>query len=279
MNPHAAIVGIACAQIDTADDLDALAALEPLVIGADAPISVAMKKAKALDRDQRKDSTSQVWKARSEIHRALGKRRRALLTTEAKNPVQLWGAQFEMTSPSLHLPFGLQLVGSRSSSAKALSKFTDLRSVSASLTSLTDDHVEVLAEVGTITWLDLQGTNVTDAGIAHLCSLSKLEYLRLKETAITDACIPHLAQLTTLQHLALHGTYVTEEGLLGLAPLGPELEDLWLGETLNDQDFTRDGTARISRALPATDVHVKSRGDFLNGECLMWRERPGYGAP
>jgi len=131
----------------------------------------------------------------------------------------------------------------------------DIIEVSLARTWASDDDVERVAQLKTVTRLDLSFTYVTDVGIQHLQSLPELEdltldtaeaitdaaasYLRankrlkrlvLRGTDITDVGMPYLATLTGLKTLDLSHTMIGDVGLESLPALS-ELEELNLGGT------------------------------------------------
>ena len=57
---------------------------------------------------------------------------------------------------------------------------------------MTDAGLKEVAQLKTLTWLNLSGTAVTDAGIKELAALTKLHTLYLTDTAVTDAGIKEL---------------------------------------------------------------------------------------
>jgi internalin A len=125
--------------------------------------------------------------------------------------------------------------------------------VSLARTWATDNDVERLAGIATLTRLDLSLTYVSDRGIEKLQKFDKLEdlnldtaefitdaaasYLRsnkrlrrlnLRGTDVTDTSLAYLAELTGLRSLDISQTQITDVGIEHLASLA-ELEELDLG--------------------------------------------------
>lgn len=103
-----------------------------------------------------------------------------------------------------------------------------------------DEGLSLLADLGNVTWLNLQAAPITSAGLEHVAPLKELEQLYLGYSRVTgeglarlelpklrllslhglalhDADLERLAELPHLQELALSNTLVTDEGLVHLA--------------------------------------------------------------
>ena len=93
-----------------------------------------------------------------------------------------------------------------------------------------------LAELTTLTRLDLDHTEITDAGLSALNHLTGLQTLVLNETPVTDEGLSALTGLTDLQTLFLSGTRITKAGLRQLAAVD---EFLCPGGILGDFGDTR----------------------------------------
>jgi Leucine-rich repeat (LRR) protein len=92
-----------------------------------------------------------------------------------------------------------------------LANLTTLTWLNLYLTSVDDDQVRHLANLAELTDLNLSRTPISDAGLVHLSKLHKLESLGLANTKISDKGLLHLCGLTRLKRLNLSGTQVTEE--------------------------------------------------------------------
>jgi len=78
---------------------------------------------------------------------------------------------------------------------------------------VTDEDLGELAELRTVTWLNLAGAPVTDAGMGRLTHLSVLQGLILSGTKVTDNGLFHLRELPGLKNLDVDETKVTDAGL------------------------------------------------------------------
>ncbi len=77
---------------------------------------------------------------------------------------------------------------------------------------VTDETLDVLANMPKLRELDLNDSSVTDLGLAKLAKLPSLETLRLRGTKITDEGFrQHLMESSTLKQLDLRETAVTLE--------------------------------------------------------------------
>ena len=83
-------------------------------------------------------------------------------------------------------------------------------------TGLTDDGLEHLAGLSSLTALWLPPTQISDAGLSHLSGLPNLRKLHVDSMQITDAGLEHLAGLTNLEWLSLNDTRVTKTGVAKL---------------------------------------------------------------
>jgi hypothetical protein len=130
-----------------------------------------------------------------------------------------------------------------------LQKFTYLRKLDLTETSITDAGLKHLKGLEWLRYLFLLGTPITDAGVAELQGHNRLEQLCLDETLvtdkgvklleplgnlvmlhlatqgeITDACIDSLIKLEQLHEIKLEGTKITEDGKARLVKANPEIE-------------------------------------------------------
>jgi hypothetical protein len=100
-----------------------------------------------------------------------------------------------------------------------------------------------------ITWLDLGNTQVTDEGVQLVAEMSKLSRLYLQNTSVGDEGLAAVADLKELEYLNMYGTNVTDEGLKHL--IGCEaLETLYLWQT----EVTKEGIAPIREKFPGLDI-------------------------
>ncbi|MFP5327866.1 MAG: DnaJ domain-containing protein [Acidimicrobiia bacterium] len=94
-----------------------------------------------------------------------------------------------------------------------------LHALHATNAPITDDQLIHLAEMESLSVLDLSNTRITDRGLIYLQNLPALEELRLWETGITDAGLAVLGRIRSLRILGLGGTRVTDTGLAHLQGL------------------------------------------------------------
>lgn len=114
--------------------------------------------------------------------------------------------------------------------------FQDLLTVHLLDAPFTDKHLEAIARVPTIQWLDLTCTKVTDAGIVHLKKLKNLRVLSLDGTLVSNNCLEHVEHLKQIEQLELGGTRITDEGLQHLSAL-PKLKYLSLRGNLDHHRY------------------------------------------
>lgn len=109
-----------------------------------------------------------------------------------------------------------------------------------------------------ITWLDLGNTQVTDDGIQVIADMPNLARLYLQNTSVGDECLAAMSDLKKLEYLNLYGTQVTDEGLEHL--LGCDaLETLYLWQT----DVTEAGVDQLREKLP--DLEVTFGKSYFDG--------------
>jgi Leucine rich repeat/Leucine Rich repeat len=107
-----------------------------------------------------------------------------------------------------------------------------------------DVEMTTLAQLASLTELNLSGTNVTDERTVHLHGLTRLLRLDLSSTQLTGASLANLKNLAQLQSLDLSSTAVTDADLTYLKELR-KLRELKLSRT----DFTDAGLSHL-RDLP-----------------------------
>jgi len=100
---------------------------------------------------------------------------------------------------------------------------------------VTDEDLADLAELRTVTWLNLAGAPVTDAGVVRLTHLSVLQVVVLSGTKVTDNCLFQLRELPELRKLDIDETKVTDAGLRSTGLLDKkfslrEFEQKWKAE-------------------------------------------------
>jgi Leucine-rich repeat (LRR) protein len=97
-----------------------------------------------------------------------------------------------------------------------IGKITTLTRLNLWRDTISDAGVAHLAGLTNLVWLNLDNTGLTDDGLAHLSTLTNLDFLHLGSTQITDAGLPHLKGLKMLSHLEVTRTGVSEEGAAAL---------------------------------------------------------------
>jgi hypothetical protein len=93
-------------------------------------------------------------------------------------------------------------------------------------TKVTDEQLEMVADLPYLDNLTLDETPISDQGYAHLKKLRNLKVLWLNETKIEDNGLRSLAKLTKLTDLHLRDTNITDAGLKHLS--GSTNLDEWL---------------------------------------------------
>ncbi len=106
----------------------------------------------------------------------------------------------------------------------------------AHASDVTDESLELLDDVPSVTELPLAGNNqLTDAFLVHVRRLKYLRVLTLDQTSVAGPGLAHIGSLANLEGLTLNNTPLTDEGLAHLRNL-PKLESLQLSGTLISDD-------------------------------------------
>jgi internalin A len=114
----------------------------------------------------------------------------------------------------------------------------------------TDANLTDLCELQSLGRLVLSGKGFTDAGLRTVGGLKGLTYLSFVDTKVTDAGLKEVAGLEALQILYLgRCPGVTDASVDSLARM-KGLKRLYLKGT----DVTKEGVARIKKALPDCDI-------------------------
>ncbi|MBT29002.1 MAG: hypothetical protein CMO01_05000 [Thalassobius sp.] len=90
-------------------------------------------------------------------------------------------------------------------------------------TGITDETLEVVAQLPNLMRLRIEKNSITDDGLKHLGNLQHLEYLNLYGTQVTDDGLKHLEQLSKLKKLYLWQTSVSNEAIEKLKTKLPNL--------------------------------------------------------
>ena len=104
-----------------------------------------------------------------------------------------------------------------------------------------DEGLRLLADLGNVTWLNLQAAPITNSGLVHVANLTKLEHLYLGYSRVTGEGLARL-DLPKLRLLSLHGLAIKDADLKMLPGL-PQLQEL----VLNDTMVTDDGLAHLGK--------------------------------
>jgi uncharacterized membrane protein len=89
-------------------------------------------------------------------------------------------------------------------------------------TKITNEGLQVIAQLSTLRQIHLDHTLISDEGIKHLMPLTELNYLNLVSTKITDRGLSYLSSMTKLKNLYVYQTDVTAKGLQDLSAKLPD---------------------------------------------------------
>ncbi len=167
----------------------------------------------------------------------LANAKRAAAEAEAAKSLESLGAIVVMDGSRTHVAsVNLSTVTSPESLAKGielLPALTDLGSLDASRTAITDDQLATVGRLTSLESLALSQTSITDRGLKQLAGLTQLRSLNLTTTPISGAGLAALSDFRRLKMLDLSATK-TADNLAPLARL-PQLDWLVLRElTLAD---------------------------------------------
>lgn len=126
--------------------------------------------------------------------------------------------------------------------------------------AITDQGMEELQHIRSLTSLELTSDNIGERGVASLATLPNLEHLSLSGRGINDAALLRLGMLRSLKSLSLNAPKMTDAGLAVLARL-PAIERLYLaGPCITDAAFPH--IARVSklRSLHLIDAAISDAG-------------------
>jgi Leucine-rich repeat (LRR) protein len=100
-------------------------------------------------------------------------------------------------------------------------KLVRLDSLNASGTDITDEQLEMVAQISSLGDLQLQDTAITDKGVQTISRLSNLTSLYLSGSKVTSACLADVAKLKKLSTLGINNTAISGgyEPLVGLEGL------------------------------------------------------------
>jgi len=136
---------------------------------------------------------------------------------------------------------------------------------------ITDNDLDVFAELSDLEEADLSGTGVTDAGIGSLTGHDYLRKIHLRGTAISDSCMRTISKMP-IEYLDIDDTNITDHGLESIAGL-ISLRKL----TIRGTRVTEEGIRRLKTALP--DLEVATGSASPAHEKCPARQRPFGGFP
>ena len=128
--------------------------------------------------------------------------------------------------------------------------FSDVESVFARGSMVTDANLECLRFLNEVKEIDLLGSKVTDVTIRNLSRLKGLYTLRLSECEVSNLIMEHVGEMTQLHELALDQTQVADADLSRLKGLS-RLEGLYLRRTR----VTAVGVKGLQEALPNCEIY------------------------
>lgn len=134
--------------------------------------------------------------------------------------------RLQMFSGSRTLPFLYERLGEdffhnivaaqprADSHLRLLRQQTEIHTLLADHSQITDAGLESVAGLHNLRWLDLSDSpQVTSAGMKHLHDLTQLEFINLRRTQVSDEGLAHLQDKKHLRRLDLGMTKVTGTGL------------------------------------------------------------------
>lgn len=122
---------------------------------------------------------------------------------------------------------------------------------------LTDEAMEAVAQMTSLTRLNLWRDAITDEGVKQLVGLTKMQWLNLDNTLLSDAGLGALAGMSQLTFLHVGSTSVSDAGMPDLLPL-KSLKDLKVTRTA----VTDAGVKVVTDGIPGVDVQLK----YIEGE-------------
>jgi internalin A len=143
-----------------------------------------------------------------------------------------------------------------------LSKMRSIEVLILARAQLSDESLDAMKNLETITWLNLEKNEVTDRGVARLFGLKDISALFLSGTRVGDATlVAAVASLKDLQILDLADTKVSDEGLRSMSD-HPEVHDLNIANTR-----VTDKSSVFLRKLPKLDTLVLTN-TAIGDDCL-----------
>jgi Leucine-rich repeat (LRR) protein len=130
-----------------------------------------------------------------------------------------------------------------------LAELTTLTQLDLSYTKITDASLPVLKRLVNLESLDLSNTKIKGVGIGDWKDLKHLRRLTLNNTRIGDAAAKEIAEITSLMALHLTNTKITDEALGYFARL-KDLGYLDVGET----EVTHAAMGELKKVLPHLEI-------------------------
>ena len=122
----------------------------------------------------------------------------------------------------------VSFVNKRAVSDKELSLVSSLKPqviwLDLSRTTIADQQLPLIGELGRLRRLNLQYTPVSDEGLASLSPLGELQYLNLAGTRVSDKGLIHISKLKGLRQLFVYQTDVSASGIQGAITALPDVE-------------------------------------------------------
>jgi hypothetical protein len=88
---------------------------------------------------------------------------------------------------------------------------------------VSDEGLAYLAEIPSLSVLDLSGTQITDDGLRHLTGL-ELRSLRISNPQLTDDSVKHLEAMKSIRRLSVRGTKISDQAKEHLKKVIPNLD-------------------------------------------------------
>lgn len=164
------------------------------------------------------------------------------------------GPQIDELSEIPQPPFAIWLVSLRETSVEGddlalIAELPTVTSLNLTATPIGDDDLAHVARMERLGELRLNSTQVTDAGMRHLLPLRELELLELRDTQISDDGVAQLSGMKSLKKVVLVGTRITDDCIQHLAQL-KQLVELRISRT----QVTEQGANRLRTELPGCKV-------------------------
>jgi hypothetical protein len=118
-----------------------------------------------------------------------------------------------------------------------IEKYVALKHVDFTDSDLQNKDLRPLINLGSLNYLELDGTHVTDDGLHAIARIKHLAVLDISRTHVTDACVQHIASIGGLRGVIVSDTMITSDGVALLKTLRP---DVWVKQS-NIGEVAHDG--------------------------------------